>query len=416
MKKDELLASRSFCMLPWVHLHFWPNGSAYPCCIWNSDLPVGEYSAQTSLEEIWNGEAMRELRRDLLAGKDAEGCRRCYTLEDQGHLTTLRRMSLEAYHQHWDLIDETTSDGTAPQLRMAYLDIRFSNLCNLRCQTCGPELSSAWYDDQVALYGPQKKPKNIQIGPGEKFWQELEPLLLTVEKAYFAGGEPLVSDEQYRVLDFWTRNNYFDVQINYTTNFTLLTHKSARILDYWKRFPKVSVSASLDDSGRRAEYLRKGTVWETVEKNREFMLRECPHIHFEITPTISAYNVFHFPKFHLDWVERGLLGPNNLRLNILTHQEFMSVRILPLALKQQVKQSWLSHLERLVKIARAQGEMTFNLEEGYHSLINFMMEKDDSHLLHQFFQRIHEVDRHRGERVFDVYPELRLLWLEWRGE
>lgn len=392
-------------------MHMWPNNNAYPCCIWDSDQPLGAFSDKVGLQDLWNSEKMRELRVNMLADKPTDGCKRCYTLEEGGDLWTLRKVSLLDYPHHSDLVDKTQADGTVPEMRMAYLDIRFSNLCNLRCHTCGPELSSAWYEDQTTLFGAPSHAKNLQVGPEEKFWNELEPLLDTVEKAYFAGGEPLICDEQYRILDYWIEKKKFNIPINYTTNFALLTHKKARILDYWKQFPNVSVSASLDDSGPRAEYLRKGTNWDNIVRNRQLMMQECPNIHFEITPTISAYNVYHFPEFHWEWIQLGLIEPNNVRLNILTHQAFMSVRILPIEYKIRIKEKYEKYLAMIQEHAWKQNKHVWQIESAYKSLITFMMAADESHHLREFFQRISKVDAAREERIFAVYPELKFAWL-----
>lgn len=409
MKKDKIDQSKNFCMLPWTHMHLWPNGNAYPCCIWDSDQPLGRFSETTSLLDLWNSEKMKSLRLNMLEDKPTDGCKRCYELEKYGSNETLRITSNNNFGSHWNSVEKTLSDGTVEKLQMNYLDIRFNNLCNLRCQTCGPELSSSWYEDQKAMYQDYQGTKVIQINPSEKLWAELEPLLLGVESAYFAGGEPLICDEHYKILDLWIEKNKTDIPINYTTNFALLNHKKAQVLDYWKKFSNVSVSASLDDSGARAEYLRKGTNWSSIEKNREKMLKECPDIHFEITPTISVYNVFHFPEFHYDWITRGLIKPNDIRLNILTHQQYMNIRIYPKLAKDIISEKYRKYLD-LIKTYADKNQQPFNnVESGYNSVINFMNAKDDTNLQSEFYNRTKMVDAVRNEELLKVYPELKLL-------
>ncbi len=396
-------------MLPWVHMHLWPNGNIYPCCIWDSEEPIAKYGTNSNLKRAWNSDKMKLLRTNMLKDVKTEGCRRCYELEESGAEETLRKMSIQKYSKNWDYVEETRDDGDVETLRMNYLDIRFNNLCNLRCQTCGPDLSSSWYEDQTKLYPEDIRPKVISIEPAVTLWSELEPLLGTVEAAYFAGGEPLICDDHYKILDYWLENGMNNVQINYTTNFALLNHKGAKVLEYWKKFNKVSISASLDDSGARAEYLRKGTNWKIIEKNRELMLKECPDIPFEITPTISVYNVFHFPEFHQDWIERKLLDPNALRLNILTHQNFMSIRIFPEFAKKIITDKYKKYRDKLCNIAQKSGHDYYNIEAGYNSVIHFMNSKDDSHLRDEFYKRVVKVDGIRNETLQDVYPELKLL-------
>ena len=70
------------------------------------------------------------------------------------------------------------------------------------------------------------------------------------------------------------------------------------MFDIWKKFDNVAVGASLDAMGPRAEYIRKGTKWDTVEKNRRQMMEICPDVDFYISPTLSIMNVWHIPDFH----------------------------------------------------------------------------------------------------------------------
>jgi len=410
LSQDRLIyESKHFCMMPWVQLHLWPAGQAFPCCQWDSEKPVGTYGAGQGLHELWNAPAMQAARSEMLEDRPVAACTRCYDVEAQG-LPSMRQASLDAFPHHWDLVQKTTHAGRTLENRMAYLDIRFSNRCNLRCQTCGPELSSGWYEDQTALFGQPPHAKILEVGPHDQLWSELLPQLRHVEHAYFAGGEPLICDEHYRILDHWLEIGRTGVRINYTTNFTLLEHKHARVLDYWKRFPNVRVSASLDDSGARAEYLRKGTSWAVIEKNRERMLQECPGTPFEITPTISAFNVWHFPEFHLDWVERGFIGPADAVINILTYKPEHSMRVLPTAFKREVADKWRDYGARLASIARTRGADVAKVEASYQAVIDHLLGRDDSALLPEFFRRMDQVNKVRHEDVFAVYPELKRVW------
>ena len=161
-QKERYLNSKVFCMLPWVHMHLWPNGDTYPCCLAESRMPVGN-SHKNSLQELWNNKNMRNLRNNMLQGRESLECRRCYEQEDSG-LETLRTSSNKEFAHHWWKVEETEEDGSAGMVNMAYLDIRFSNLCNLRCRTCGPNFSTSWYDDHVKLYGDPGIPKLMKAG------------------------------------------------------------------------------------------------------------------------------------------------------------------------------------------------------------------------------------------------------------
>ena len=94
-----MIKDNVFCMLPWVHMHLWPSGTTYPCCLADPNLPVGDTQDQT-LQEIWNGDQMRQLRLNMLSGNKSPECRRCYELEEN-NMHTLRLSSNENFKNHW---------------------------------------------------------------------------------------------------------------------------------------------------------------------------------------------------------------------------------------------------------------------------------------------------------------------------
>ena len=64
-QKYRLVDSDNFCMIPWIHLHAWPDGRAYPCCLGHGDYPVGNFKEKT-MREIWNDAPLREMRTNML--------------------------------------------------------------------------------------------------------------------------------------------------------------------------------------------------------------------------------------------------------------------------------------------------------------------------------------------------------------
>ena len=69
----QLTKSENFCMLPWIHLHAWPDGKAFPCCLAVAKHPVGNLKEQT-MAEVWNGPEMRELRKNMLEDRPCKEC------------------------------------------------------------------------------------------------------------------------------------------------------------------------------------------------------------------------------------------------------------------------------------------------------------------------------------------------------
>ena len=411
-QKFLLMKSDTFCMLPWSHLHAFPTGQAYPCCLGEMNHPIGNLREQT-LEQVWNGEPMRELRTNMLNEKKSEVCNRCYEQESMGFFS-MRNSSNKRFGHHVNRIDETQEDGTVEKMTLSYWDIRFSNLCNLRCRTCGHIFSSNWYDDQVKLIEMEGgnadnwKKRNHKIEYAGRtqmdVWEQLEPHLEYVEHIYFAGGEPLIMEEHYRILNALIKAGKTDVRLIYNTNFSEMRYKKQNVLELWNQFSNVCVGASLDAMGSLGEFVRKGTDWVQVERNREEMLKICPQVDFYISPTLSVMTVFQLPEFHRNWVEKGFLKHQDLNVNILQDPAYFRIDILPEATKQELKQKYEEHIAWLTPHDHLRRATV-----GFESAINFMMADDKSHLVPAFWDRTNKLDKIRSEDLLAVIPELKVI-------
>ena len=401
--REEFLLkeSKTFCIYPWIHLHAYPTGEAYPCCHAEMKPGIVGNCRTNTLEEIWRDQPMQKLREDMLTETPHPACTRCYEQEASGFFSG--RKSANKHHGHHIKKLETNP------FEMTYWDIRFSNLCNLKCRSCGHIFSSQWYQDQAKLAGGDWKERNTVLNYAGRtetdMWSQLEPHLDYVEQIYFAGGEPLLMEEHYRILDELERRGRFDVRLIYNTNFTHTDLKGRSVFDYWKKFQSVAVGASLDAMGDRAEMIRKGTDWAQVEQNRRDMLKICPEVDFYISPTLSIMNALHLPQFHRAWVEQGLIRPQDLNVNILQDPMHYRIDIAPADYKTHLSSVYWSHLEWLKIVGDPLGRAT----QGFESAVTFMNATDNTQLIDTFWRKTHELDSIRNENIMDVIPELQAL-------
>jgi sulfatase maturation enzyme AslB (radical SAM superfamily) len=343
---------------------------------------------------------MQQLRSDMLSETPNAACGRCYEQEQSGFFSG--RKSANKHHgHHIKKLDENPFE-------MTYWDIRFSNLCNLKCRSCGHIFSSQWYQDQAKLAGGDWKDRNQVLNYAGRtetdMWDQLLPHIDYVEQIYFAGGEPLLMEEHYRILDELVRRGRTDVRLIYNTNFTHTDLKGRSVFEYWKLFDSVAVGASLDGSGKHGEYIRKGTEWKQVEQNRIEMLQVCPQVDFYISPTLSIMNAWHLPDFHRDWVERGFIKPQDLNVNILQDPAHLRIDIAPMKYKQRLRIKYQEHLEWL----RGKDPLQRAIM-GFESAVNFMMATDNTPLIDTFWRKTHELDSIRSESWSDMIPELQAL-------
>ena len=395
--KDKLLKSKTFCMLPWTHLHTWPDGRVLTCCMSDSNDAMGNLK-EISLEQAWNSPQQKQLRKDLLDGKPSKICKRCYE-QERHSINTTRTWANKKLANHWDVVESTKEDGTVDKVNLPYIDFRFSNLCNFKCRTCGPELSSAWYEDQTKLFSKPDQPKIIRPYKDEKrFWEVVEPYIDGLEEVYFAGGEPLIMEEHYRILQRLVEKKMFHVRLKYNTNFSQVIYKGVDVFKEWDKFEYVEIGASLDATHKRGEYLRAGQSWEQVEENRKNVFEKCPRAFFFVATCVDVFNSFHVSDFHIDWIKRGWVGPHSL-LNPLQTPEYLRVQILPKEMKDKLAEKWTSAQTWMKENTNAQ-------HKRYESMISYLYEADGTDKIEEWLRITNKLDGLRKENWRDTFPEL----------
>ena len=403
-EKELLIDSDNFCMLPWMHLHAFPDGRAYPCCFALDKLHVGNVNEQ-SMEEVFNGDKMKQMRLNMLSNKRSRECAKCYDQEDSGFFS-LRLSSNKHFGHNISMTENTKPDGTADFI-IKYWDIRFSNLCNMACRSCGTWFSSNWYEDHKKLTGaPPNHAKIMKAGrSGNDIWDQLLEQFDHVEQFYFAGGEPIIMEEHLRILKELDKRKMYHVRLIYNTNFSKSKFKGTDIFELWNKFDSVSVGASLDAEGPRAELMRTGTKWEQTINNRKRMMEVSPNVDFYISSTVSLPNALHVADFHRSWVEQGLIKPEDFNYNLLQMPTWQRMDILPLEYKEQIKEKYTTHLKWL----KEQDHLT-RASKGYESALDWMFKKDNTRHLPWFFERTKKYDEVRNEKFIEVFPEWKELF------
>ena len=79
-------------------------------------------------------------------------------------------------------------------------------------------------------------PALIDLKDAPVFWEDIEKHIDSVQEIHFAGGEPVLMEEHWRLLDILLEKGLTNVKLKYSTNATVLTYKKRNILDVWKQF------------------------------------------------------------------------------------------------------------------------------------------------------------------------------------
>lgn len=384
----------AFCIAPWMHMHVEPDGDVQLCCAsnWKHEYQrsLGNLN-ESSPEDIWNNNQYRMVRKNMLEGKKMpQYCSPCYDREAGAINQTERQRYNREFASSMNLVDETLDDGTLQTLKLKYLDIRFNNLCNLKCRTCGPDWSTSWANEmgiaKPLLYNDT--------------WKKLMPYLDELEKVYFAGGEPLMTPEHYDFLEELTKINT-NIELLYTSNFSRLELKGKHVLDYWPQFRLVSAIASIDHYGEYASYVRTNSDYNVIINNIN-VIRDAGYSNVQpaVTSVYSIYNATKLGDFIIHLFEDGAIqNMHQIVFNILVNPDYQMATIMPKSALEVAQENTQKGIDYL----KARGENPQKLQSAIDWLTN--NHNYDKIKFDKFVGYNRDLDKIRGTDFDRMYPE-----------
>jgi MoaA/NifB/PqqE/SkfB family radical SAM enzyme len=405
--KALLKTSKIVCMAPWVHAHLSSLGDFTPCC--EIFEPLGTSEGAT-LVSHWNSDAMASFRTAMLGDAPLKVCGKCYDKEAAGVLSRRQQFN-ERFRNESDRLSATGSDGTLPDsIQPIDLDLRFSNLCNFRCRSCWHGASSRWFSDATALGLTKGESAVITAGADrEKTFAQVMERLPLLRSIYFAGGEPLLMEEHYALLEQLVRVGRTDVRLSYNTNLSELRLGNRQVTDLWRKFEQVWVGASADGMGAVGELVRKGIKWARFEENLRTVRERCPHVRLSMATTVSVLNLFHIPEFWSHAHKALGFDPDSIYLNPLQEPHHYNIQILP----QSMKRSAAAALTEFARSLPENGPSLESAESGRQGgkaavldIVDYMCARDDPQHIPSFIKITGQLDALRDEDTFAVIPEL----------
>jgi sulfatase maturation enzyme AslB (radical SAM superfamily) len=290
MKKDN----GTICSAFWHHTNIRGDDRVFPCCRFKT--PTAFFTGK--ITDILTSEEYNKLREQSAAGIPLEGCSKCYHEEQLGK-ESLRQQFNKEY--------------TTDTVELEYLEIGFDNVCNLTCDGCFDEFSSAWAKKNNPTVPKRElitRTKDIKTVPD------------TVRKIMFLGGEPLMTTRHRKLLKA-VKNKHL-VSVSYNTNGTfLLDNETIELLD---EFKLVNFIVSIDGFGALNDRVRSGSNWNDVLK----FIDQVDDLDFDISvhTTIHKNNWFgleDLQKFTkrmcLPWTTNVLTFPKELDIIGLTAED-----------------------------------------------------------------------------------------------
>ncbi len=464
MTDKKKIPSETFCILPWVHLSTRPDGSMRVCCTANassvgptndkkhggmvgilktdegkpSNLNVSDFLSS------WNSEYMKNVRKQMLNGEQPPSCLKCYKEEAAGHNS--KRMWETAYWMDRvdldQLIADTAPDGSIPP-KLSYIDLRFGTKCQLACVMCSPHDSSGWIKDWQAIY-PQIENSTLKqtamwANKGSTngssynwhknnpvFWQQFYEQIPHMQQLYFAGGESLIIEEHYEILEECIRQGHAkNLELRYNSNGVEWRED---LFDLWKHFKLVRFHYSVDSINEMNDYIRYPSKWSRTAEVFHILDTQTPsNTEVTVACAVQALNIYYIPDF-IKWkLEQGFkkinmwpFGAGGVNYHFVYHPPHLNVKVLPKWFKEKCRQKyqefypwWQSNWEKGIPEWH-KGKVTYEQwkDAGYgikrlEGMLQFMESEDWSIRLPEMKEFLDLCDKQRNISFTETFPEMK---------
>ncbi len=396
------------------------NGAVKLCCVAEDPTVKDEGRHMTvkdkNLSELWNDPYMQDVRRRMLEGKYVKDCGQCYRKERRGEFSFRQRVN-EGQQLH----DPQIVVKDLPH----YLDIRFGNLCNLKCRMCtgmyskkfGEELETiADKDEQFRLLAPDSaKSYTFDWYENPNFWEDLKNYMPFVKLIYLTGGEPTLVQGNYDFLQQLIDKGFAEnISLVFNTN---VTNFQQRFLDTINQFKKVTLNLSIDGVEGVQEYIRYPSKWNHIQKNMNLLMEKVrvsqTKFHLVFTPTVSILNVANFKTF-IEWAYNFALNNNTSNSDWDMQPIFLHGPQFQDMIYATTDYRYFA-LDKLNKVNKNALSYFNNLHRFYDEVLETLQNKFENEPESIMFrQQLHKwntsIDNSRGIKINDYIPYSELLY------
>lgn len=424
--------------MPFIHLATRPNGDVRVCCTANAsgagltdDKEAGLVKQdgvnmnlrEHTIEEIWNSFHMRQTRLDMLNNRIPRSCRKCFQEEENG-IVSKRQWETEVWKDRIDLVqivDKVNEQGAMP-VDIPYFDLRLGNTCQLKCTMCSPHDSSSWIKDWKLQY-PQYELIDLKQDQGwdssydyawyqkNSFLNSVKSQAYNIRELYFAGGEPLLIPEHYKILEFMVEQGHAkNCILRYNSNGLELPDK---LFNLWNNFKSVKFNFSVDAFGDKNDYIRYPSKWNEVVKNLHKLDDTPDNIIVNIACAVQALNVLYLNEFATWKLDQGFKkinkdnGAGIIGSHLVYFPSYLNVRVLPKDLKEHALWSIGDFIKSQSNNKKFQNDPYG--KQRWFGLIDYMVAEDWSHKLPAMIEYLEVCDRTRNTDFRSVFPELKNL-------
>ena len=435
------------CLAKWtqvtMHLH---NGMTHSCHHPSPHkIPLSEI--RTNPTALHNTNFKKEQRKLMLNGERPQECNYCWNVEDNSNSFSDRVFkSSEPWSKPY--LNEIIKGGWDKNYNPKYVEVSFSNTCNFKCSYCSPMFSSKWMEE-IETHGGYPTSTNFndltwvretnqlpykysEVNPYvESFWKWWPDLYRDLHTFRITGGEPLLSKDTWKILEFIDEtpepNRGLNISIN--TNLGVPKKLIERFVDIAEKIindNKVNefiIFTSCESWGSQAEYIRNGLDFDLFFENVEYILSRLPKVTINVMSTFNALSVFGYGKL-IDRIfelkkkyqnnERYWVSAIQLDTSYLRWPTHLSVKILEREQKELILE-WAKKSFYYATHEFNHDHYGFSDTEvqKIKRLYDYAISEDGFDVQtnrNDFVKFVDEHDKRRGTNFLETFPELKDLY------
>lgn len=426
--------SPTFCAVKWKHATInMAFGTVKSCC--HQSFRQLELSHNESKTQFHDTALDRKERKQMLKGQRPQNCASCWWPEDHGQWSDRVLWSSKSWMSPY--IEEIAQEKSENAQRPSWLELNFSNVCNLKCSYCSPLFSTNWskeiielgpyptvppYNNIEHLEGFKKidSPKNEQMR--HSFWHWFEKIYSDLRLLKLTGGEPLLSEETFRLFELVTKKPNFDMNFAINSNVSVSKGIFDRLLNFVTKAEemgfahKFCLHPSVDAFGEKAEYIRHGLNFNLFKSNIEAYLAH-PHVHLVFICTINNLSLSSLRELweYLLYLKKKY-GNSNRNISISTEMllspEWQNIDILPASFQSYVQETIAFVETHMGNDGRGFTEFE---KKGLERVLEMMKKskkskKETAEIQKNFFLFFSEHDRRRNTDLLKCFPEFSMFW------
>jgi hypothetical protein len=351
--------SVSFCAAKWYNATIWLGSGQTTSCHHPLPHAIEVDDIRRNPKALHNTQKKKTEREQMQRGERPSGCEYCWKIEDMYKDTKyaksdiLEPISDRVYKSKIypiEELDRAFRTSAKEDFDLKTLEIAFDRTCQFACSYCNPAFSSTWVKDirtNGAYTGLVSDGRNhfthehnssqlYKFGEANPYvdaffaWWESD-LHQTLQELRITGGEPLMSAETWRLID-WFKTNKGKSKTRLAINSNLGTDVDIdRLLEAIDGV-KVDLYTSNESMSAQAEYIRDGLVWDDWANNVERLLDSGKFRGIHVMCTINALcldSLDSFLECVMNWKREYGKDAINFSLNILRFPSFQSLTVFP---------------------------------------------------------------------------------------